>query len=268
MKSKIVFILLMAVLLFSSSCITAKQFEMLQTDIAGIQEKVTRLEKEVSSTHAAVEGINDKIKNQAQMSQSEKADVQLKIDSLSGDIQILLDRLTDTNHRISILSQEIQATKDLFRTMPPGVSPPLAGEGTPLSSEGAAAPLSQPEELFKSAYADYSKGNYALAISGLREYIQRFPKSDLTDNAQYWIGECHYSQGDYQTAIEEFDKVIENFPDGDKVPGAHLKKAFALFELNQTAKGVILLQYLINRYPKSDEARIAKDKLKSIGAGF
>lgn len=268
MNNKFIIFLLASVLLFTSSCITAKQFQMLQSDIANIQKNVSSLESEVSSTNSKMESIEDNLVNQYRMTQSEKADAQLKIESLSSDIQILLDRLTDTNHRLSLLSQEIQATKDMFRSVPLTTLPTSTEQAAiPIPKHVPSFPI-EPEELFKTAYADYSKGNYALAISGFKEYIQKFPNTDLTDNAQYWIGECHYSMGEYKTAIEEFDKVIENFPDGDKIPGAHLKKAFALFELNQTAKGVILLQYLINRFPKSDEARVAKNKLKSMGASF
>ncbi len=267
MKKTILIFLLALSLLLASSCITAKQFAALQTDIAKIQEKVSGLESEIGSTHAKMESIEEKLKNQYQTSQSNRADVEVKIDSLSSDIQILLDRLTDTNHRLSILSQEIQSTKDLFRSLPQTGSP-ITEKATPPLTQGPSPLPVEPEELYKTAYADYSKGNYALAISGFKEYIQKFPNTDLTDNAQYWIGECHYSLGEYEKSIEEFDKVIENFPDGDKVPGAHLKKGYALFELNQTAKGVILLQYLINRYPKSDEARIARNKLESMGASF
>ena len=270
MKKKIFLSALSLSLILLTGCITAKQFDMVQSNIADIQKKMTSLKEDVSGIDVKVDTIDAKMKSQEKRSETGQADVQLKIDALSSDIQILLERLKDTNQKISTLSQEIQATKELLKASPPVPSSPSPGTvpaPSPIPAERSAI-LSNPDELFKSSYADYSKGNYALAISGFSEYITRYPKSDLADNAQYWIGECSYSQGNYKAAIEEFDKVIENFPDGDKVPGAYLKKGLAYFELNQTAKGVIQLQYLVSKYPKSDEARIARDKLKSMGASF
>ncbi|MEW5807708.1 MAG: tol-pal system protein YbgF [Acidobacteriota bacterium] len=272
MKRKISLVLLLfASALSLTGCITPKQFDMVQSNISDIQEKISVLKKEISEAGSKIDRIDEKMENQEQKSRTGQADVQIKIEALSRDIQILLDRLADTNQRISTLSQEILATKEILRAAPQ--IPSQVSGAQPAATSGAASgekPFlpSNPDELFKSSYADYSKGNYALAISGFQEYIVRYPKSDLTDNAQYWIGECYFSQGNHKSAIDEFDKVIENFPDGDKVPGAYLKKGLALFEMHQTAKGVMQLQYLIGRYPKSDEARIAKDKLKSMGASF
>jgi len=59
--------------------------------------------------------------------------------------------------------------------------------------------------------------------------------------------------------------VIRRYPDGDKVPSAHLKRGFAFLELNQTAQGVVQLNALIEDYPHTDEARLARDRLRALG---
>ena len=45
-----------------------------------------------------------------------------------------------------------------------------------------------PEAVYKNALADYARGDYDLAISGFRGYITSFPKSDMADDAQVFIG--------------------------------------------------------------------------------
>ena len=55
----------------------------------------------------------------------------------------------------------------------------------------------------------------------------RTGKSDLADNAQYWIGEAYYSSGDYNRAIIELNEVLLKYPQGDQVPGALLALATA-----------------------------------------
>jgi tol-pal system protein YbgF len=122
-----------------------------------------------------------------------------------------------------------------------------------------------PSELYDTAYADYTKGRYALAIQGFQEYLQAYPSTDLSDNAQYWIGESHYAQKKYPDAIADFDRLLKDWPKSDKAPAALLKKGYALLELGQMAEAVVQLQYVIHEHPASEEARLARARLKTIG---
>jgi tol-pal system protein YbgF len=115
------------------------------------------------------------------------------------------------------------------------------------------------------AYGDFSKGNYALAISGFEEYVERYPDTELADNAMYWIGECNFSQGSYKAAIDAFDAMLEKYPKSDKGAAANLKKALAFVQLNQIGQGIEQLRYVTTNYPGTDEARIASDRLASLG---
>ena len=54
-------------------------------------------------------------------------------------------------------------------------------------------------------------------------------------------------------------------PKHEHIAAAHLKKGLSLIGMNKTAQGVVQLQYLIEHFPKTDEARIAGDRLKEIG---
>ena len=121
------------------------------------------------------------------------------------------------------------------------------------------------EDTFSAAYADYAKGNYALALSGFQEFLKKYPTSELADNAQFWIAESYYSQGDFETAAAQYDLVVQKYPKGDRVPAAILKHGLCLIELSKTAEGVVLLQHLIQTYPTSEEASLAKQRLETMG---
>ncbi len=134
------------------------------------------------------------------------------------------------------------------------------------------------EESYQAAYLDFSRGRYPLAISGFREFLRRFPDSSLADSAQYGIGESYYSlataaasdgQSEKATksleqAVQEFRKVVVTYPRGTKVPTALYKEALALAELKQTALARARLQYLLDHFPQSEEAPLAKDRLAAL----
>lgn len=112
------------------------------------------------------------------------------------------------------------------------------------------------------------KKNYLQGLEDLRHFLKLFPKHELSDNAQYWIGEIFYGQGDWERAAIEFNTVRERYPKGDKVPGATLKLAFSLEKIGDIESAKTLLNRIIEKYPKSEEAKRAKEHLaKKDGSG-
>ena len=144
-------------------------------------------------------------------------------------------------------------------------APPAGAAGSPATTArpGAAGP--SPSELYDTAYGDYSKGRYALAIQGFQDYLSTYPSTDLSDNAQYWIGESHFAQSKFQESIADFTELLKQWPASDKAAAALLKKAYALLELGQKAEGIVQLQYVIHEFPSSEEARLARARLKTLG---
>jgi len=167
------------------------------------------------------------------------------IQSVSG----LSEQLSSTNQRIDRLSEQMAQVKKLVENLP---KLPTLTQITP----------GNPDQLFAAAYGDYSRGNYDLAISEFRQYVETYPASEMADNAQYWIGECYYSKKQLNEAITEFDKVSVLFPKGDKIPGARLKKGMTLIELGQQEAGRAELTALIRLYPRSNEAALARQQLE------
>ena len=46
-----------------------------------------------------------------------------------------------------------------------------------------------------------------IVVKKFKELIERFPKSERADNAQFWIGEIYYREKWYEKAILEYQKV-------------------------------------------------------------
>ena len=120
-------------------------------------------------------------------------------------------------------------------------------------------------QLYQSAYRDYQRGNFDLAIEGFSDFLAGNANSDLADNASYWIGESLFSQKKYRDAIEQFDSVVTKYPRSDKVPGALLKKGYAYINIGERAQGIVQLQYVLHEHPKSQEASLARQRLRQLG---
>ena len=138
------------------------------------------------------------------------------------------------------------------------------GATAPGSARRAATPSTPapaPRELYSQAYADFARGNYDLAIQGFSEYIRNYPGTDFTDNAQYWIGECLYGKKLYAEAIEAWNVLFRDYPSSDKLPDARVKKGMALEKLGRRSQALIEYRYVVDRFPNTQAARIARERL-------
>jgi len=212
-----------------------------------------------------------------------RADLSTQVDAVARQMEALSQKIEDNNFRLSSLSGQIEATRRLLERSggvpgaPPvpaatetgtGATPAAPGPGLSALPPAAAPPkpgTASPEEIFNTAYADYTKGNFPLAILGFQEYLEEFPGSDFADDARYWIGESYYSQGKFTDAIQAFGECLRLHPKGDKAPPAQLKRGYAYLEANQTTQGVKELNAVVESFPNSDEARLATEKLRSLG---
>ena len=121
-----------------------------------------------------------------------------------------------------------------------------------------------PEELYNGAYSKLSKGDFKASREEFKKFLQLFPQTEYSDNAQFWIGESYYREKRYEEAIIEFEEVIKKYPQGNKVPDAQLKQAFSFIALDDTNSAKLLLEKIIKQYPDSDQAAIAQAKIKSL----
>jgi tol-pal system protein YbgF len=256
-------------------------------DVSGqaLQQDVAQLRQDVNSLTLAVHrgrGDTDTVVGQLDRRTREQgADTAKQIAALGARLDALSGEVARVTARVDELSQRIDS---LGRSAPSGGASPIP---PPSRSGGAIAPSVAPapraagsgataEESYQAAYLDFSKGLYPLAVSGFRDFLRRFPDSALADSAQYWIGEAYFSMAratasqpdksreNLEQAVQEFRKVMVAYPRGSKVPTALYKEALALVELKQTALAQARLQYLVEHFPQSEEAPLAKERLASL----
>ena len=127
---------------------------------------------------------------------------------------------------------------------------------TDVTSEAANGDYRAAVELVKTGSKDD-------AVSALRAFLEKYPRHEYADNAQYWLGEAFYAHKDYQHALVEFRATIETYPRGNKVPDALLKVGYCYQALGQTEKAKAVLEQVVNLYPKTEPAALASKRLES-----
>jgi tol-pal system protein YbgF len=266
--------LLGAATLSSVACVTSSDVEKLQSQISDLQEQLVQV-KRTSSSKEEVQNVNKTIADQTQMLLKSNATLVAKVDQIEDKMQGGQGAVEQTNNRLDRMAQQLTQTQHDVDALKAAIAQASAAatanvtlpatSGSELTVQPPAAPAEDPMQVYQSAYRDYQRGNYDLAIAGFRDFASRNPNSELSGNAAYWIGESLYSQKKYREAIQQFDSVVTRYPKSDKVAGALLKKGYGYIALGEKSQGIVQLQYVVHEHPTSPEAALARQKLKSLG---
>jgi tol-pal system protein YbgF len=103
-------------------------------------------------------------------------------------------------------------------------------------------------------------------VNAFRALAAAFPTGALADNTQYWLGEAYYVMRDYDHASACFETVLGSWPGSRKAPDALLKLGYTQFEQKKTAAARATLQQVGTRFPGTDAARLAAERLQKMSA--
>jgi tol-pal system protein YbgF len=107
-------------------------------------------------------------------------------------------------------------------------------------------------------------GNTAGAKAAFDQFLAAHPRSPLTPNALYWVGEGAFAGGDYQTAISDFDKVAKGWPGHHKAADALYKMAMAQEKAGDAAGARASLERYLKDYPSAELAGVVRQKLETL----
>jgi tol-pal system protein YbgF len=219
---------------------TSTSLDSLVTLQSQQQRRLQALEREIANTRESV--------------QATRASSDTRLSELNQRMDMMQGKLEESGMRFTALSQKMESVKQKISSSD---SMRIAQGGR---RDSTAASM-DPEEAYQAAYSDLASGRYGLARQAFTEYLARYPDTEVSDNAQYWIGECAYALGDFQGAIEAFKRVVQIYPRGDKVPAALLKTGIAYSRLKDMDTAKKYYAQVIQKYPRSDEARLARERL-------
>ncbi len=283
----------MGALLFTSAlagCVSGTDIEGLHKHVGDVEKQVDTLSKQTSSKEE-VDKLNQNLTKQVSTILRSNADMGTRFDELTRELQTLAGKLEDANRRLAQLSQQIaeaqsridgaaQAPVSSGSAVPTPVTPVYVGGAPavlPQPNPVAPAPVSTaapraasgrtgPADIYNQALGDYQRGRFDLARQGFEEYVETYPKTDLSDDALFWAAECWSAQKKPREALDTLERLLKTYPQSEKAPSAHLRKGLAHLDLGEKAQAIVQLQFVVHEYPSSDEAKSARQRLRALGS--
>ncbi|MBL7196008.1 MAG: tol-pal system protein YbgF [Desulfobacterales bacterium] len=279
MKNIVLFIICLAIL---CGCAMQQDVIALYDRTTVLEQRNVELEKDEAQLKSLMQECIKKQGKKERLHKTKFADMHVMLDGIREEIRALNGKLEEAEYllkrKIAALEDAEAKSKDILDKVEERsalnydrivniqqyLNLESSGSDSKIETVGKTEKGFSEDEVYTSAKQAFDQGDIEAAREGFQKIIKQYPKSRHTDNAQFWIGEIYYREKWYEKAILEYQKVLEKYPKGNKVPASLLKQGLAFLNLGEKATARLILNELVVKHPKSNEAKIAKQKLKGL----
>lgn len=265
-------------LLCLAGCASQGSLENVRDDIDTIKTRLFSMGRDLATVReeskVTVGAVEKGFKTDVSAVRKMSADIQAAIDSTKSEMQALNGKLDDTALAVKKPAEDLAQYRDDADKRIIALEEHILRQQTlldSLSKKMAEMPMAKKEEAASTPDSLYLKGldllkagDVVTAREQFTKFLEQNPKHELAANAHYWIGETYYSEKNYESAILSYQDVIKNYPGKEKVVAAMLKQAMAFNEIKDAKSAKFVLKKLVEKFPKSEEAKKAKAMLKEI----
>jgi tol-pal system protein YbgF len=149
----------------------------------------------------------------------------------------------------------------------PGTQSDRPGFTPSTKAAAVTAGSGSPEDEFDLAYGYMLRGDYDMAETSFRDFLNDHPKHPNASKAEYWLGESQYQRKQYKAAAESFLKVYNDYPSSEKAPESLLRLGMSLKALGQKEAACATFSEVGNKYPKSSTAVKKRVQTEQKNAG-
>ncbi len=204
------------------------------------------------------------------------------------------------NDRVASLEAEVKALQAGMAATPGAAPPPGApadsvGGGAPVASVGTSPggppPPATPAEIaptwpseldqeiadaatsnepgikiYREGLDAMKAGKYPLAVTKFTRLQHSYPKSPLSEPAEYFAANALFETGGYDQAILQFNDLVMRFPKGKYASAALLREAQAFVKLNDRIDARLTLQKLVTDHAGTPQATSANTMIKDLAS--
>lgn len=188
---------------------------------------------------------------------------------LRGQIETLQYELESTKKRQQDFYVDLDGrVRKLETAPPPQAEAPQPTEGDvppPADTEGkkstAADPAAETRE-YEAALNLFKANKLKDSANAFETFAKAHPDSTLTPNAYYWMGNALAAQHDCKRAIDAYRVVTGKWPQTPKAPDSLIGVASCQQELGDAKSARTTLEAVLIKYPDSNAAATARQRLK------
>ncbi len=262
-----------------------------QGDLAQLNQNEFTLRGMIASDRQQI----NSLKQQIQRQNDQNEELTHAATGAGGDASSMNDRVASLEAEVKALQAGMAATPGAIP--PPGApadsvgGAPAPGMPSAEAPSGGPAPPATPAEIaptwpseLDQEIADAATSNepgvkiyregldamkaakYPLAVARFTKLQHAYPKSALSEPAEYFAANALFETGGYDQAILQFNDLVMRFPKGKYAGAALLREAQAFVKLNDRIDARLTLQKLVADHAGTPEAEAANTMMKDLAS--
>jgi tol-pal system protein YbgF len=144
-----------------------------------------------------------------------------------------------------------------------GPRPADSARAADTSAAPAPGPAASADQMYQTALQQFRRGSLIIARRAFLDFLGAYPAHPLVPDAVYYVAET-FETAAPDSAVARYREVVSRFPQSRRAPAA-LYKTGLIAERRGDATGArAAYQRVIDQYPRSEEADLARGRLASI----
>ncbi len=254
---------------------TQSDVRVLQTDLQTLRNEQARKDsamlRALEELMVSLRHQNDSLRAVSDRLTRAHGDVRGDLFQINQQLLQVQELTGQSQRRLQELRSSLEARQQEAATVTPGAVTPSADTGAaaraqpPAAAPSGAPPGSPgPNQLFQSSLDQLRRGSPASARRGFEELLRLYPTSDVAGEAQFYLAESFAAEGNVGAADTAYATVVTKHAQSPRAPTALYKRALLLQQRGNIAQARTALNEIVRRYPRSDEAQLARDRLRTM----
>jgi tol-pal system protein YbgF len=246
-----------------AGCVPTQRDLRMEQDLEEMKRRLAQSERSVVTLR---QDRSDKTSERLELLAKQQAEIQAGLDTLRVESQSVNGRLEDMAQTNARLREDLSLVQDDLSLKVSALEERLGrveeAQAARSVSSAMSTPADTPEALYQQGLELIQKeGAFNRGREQMETFLKRYPGHELAVNATYWVGEAYFGEKKYENAILQFQEVVQKHGSHPKAAAALLKQGLAFRALGDDKNARVILQQVIERFPKSDEAKKAREKL-------
>ncbi|MDT8299715.1 MAG: hypothetical protein RQ801_15510, partial [Spirochaetaceae bacterium] len=173
--------------------VTQMQETMNTTLTTDLEARLDQIRTNQKTVRLEIDELRSEVKNLSGRTEDNENIIKRTVERDLGEQDVLKNTVENLSRRTAVLEAEVKRQQEylgLETTVPTVVTEsgglPEKEQPAPLPTEATADPKAQEIGFYDKSLTAYKEGRYESAMDGFKDFLKRYPKSDRTDNAQFW----------------------------------------------------------------------------------
>jgi tol-pal system protein YbgF len=240
-----------------AGCATKGDVQMVQGEVALLKAEMARGDSARAAQLTEVIQLQRRVMDSLTATRRSvgqlKGDISTDLYSIQQQLVQLQELTGQSQQRLSDIKMQVEARREQLQMAPGDTARPEPG--------GASASADQ---MYEASLAQLRRGSLSTARLGLREMVRLHPTSERVPDALYFIGQSFASENP-DSAAAYYGQVVERHAASPRAASALYNLGLLAERRKDNARAREAYQRVAERYPQSDEAALARDRLKALG---